>query len=232
VLLRRTRRASSACVARSAAGFGTFTAKMRSDAQTQAALSLSNDSTYAGFIGGLTGAAAQAVVGVGLQWNTMSHVGELASRGYLVMQTEHCCGNYPFTVAGTPAFNPDKPPNDHAYAVESWGYIRDWIKAGVNVYSAWNMVLDTVGKNPSACPCNPEAHPRPGISRDRTRRASSSYPSSSRRRTPSSSAIRSAIHAATTMAAISAVVGWVGWTMVLPRAATTPVTATRARIAA
>jgi hypothetical protein len=146
VLLRRTRRASSACVARSAAGFGTFTAKMRSDAQTQAALALSNDSTYAGFIGGLTGAAAQAVVGVGLQWNTMSHVGELASRGYLVMQTEHRCGNYPFTVAGTPAFNPDKPPNDHAYAVESWGYIRDWIKAGVNVYSAWNMVLDTVGK--------------------------------------------------------------------------------------
>jgi glucosylceramidase len=39
------------------------------------------------------------------------------------------------------------PPNDHAYAIESWGYIRDWIKAGVNVYSAWNMVLDTAGKN-------------------------------------------------------------------------------------
>jgi glucosylceramidase len=36
-------------------------------------------------------------------------------------------------------------PNDHAYAVESWGYLRDWIKAGVTAYSAWNMVLDTVG---------------------------------------------------------------------------------------
>ena len=36
-------------------------------------------------------------------------------------------------------------PNDHAYAVESWGLIRDWIKAGVTAYSAWNMVLDTVG---------------------------------------------------------------------------------------
>ncbi|MBN2577244.1 MAG: glucosylceramidase, partial [Deltaproteobacteria bacterium] len=35
----------------------------------------------------------------------------------------------------------------HAYGVESWGYIRDWIKAGVHVYSAWNMVLDTAGKN-------------------------------------------------------------------------------------
>ena len=36
-------------------------------------------------------------------------------------------------------------PNDQAYAVESWGLIRDWIKAGVTAYSAWNMVLDTVG---------------------------------------------------------------------------------------
>lgn len=31
--------------------------------------------------------------------------------------------------------------------MESWGLIRDWIKAGVNSYSAWNMVLDTAGKN-------------------------------------------------------------------------------------
>jgi glucosylceramidase len=36
-------------------------------------------------------------------------------------------------------------PNDQAYAVESWGLIRDWIRAGVTAYSAWNMVLDTVG---------------------------------------------------------------------------------------
>jgi glucosylceramidase len=36
-------------------------------------------------------------------------------------------------------------PNDQAYAVESWGLIRDWIKAGVTAYSTWNMVLDTVG---------------------------------------------------------------------------------------
>jgi len=31
----------------------------------------------------------------------------------------------------------------HAYAVESWVLIRDWIQSGVNSYSAWNMVLDT-----------------------------------------------------------------------------------------
>ena len=31
--------------------------------------------------------------------------------------------------------------------VESWGYIHDWIAAGVTAYSAWNTVLDTAGKN-------------------------------------------------------------------------------------
>jgi glucosylceramidase len=110
-------------------------------------LSNNESAIYNGNIGGLTGAAEEACVGVGLQWNTMPHTSELAARGFLVMQTEHRCGNYPFNVPGTPAFNPDRPANDHAYAVESWGYIRDWLKAGVNAYSAWNMVLDTVGKN-------------------------------------------------------------------------------------
>jgi glucosylceramidase len=110
-------------------------------------LSNNESAIYNGNIGGLTGAAEDACVGVGLQWNTMPHTSELAARGFLVMQTEHRCGNYPFNVPGTPAFNPDRPANDHAYAVESWGYIRDWLKAGVNAYSAWNMVLDTVGKN-------------------------------------------------------------------------------------
>ncbi len=93
-------------------------------------------------------AARAYVKGIGLQWNTMGSVGTFASQYQVpVMQTEHRCGNYPFTVPNTPAFNPDQPPNDHAYAVESWWYIRDWIKAGVNVYSAWNMVLDTKGHN-------------------------------------------------------------------------------------
>ena len=60
------------------------------------------------------------------------------------MQTEQKCGNYPWETA---TFNPDQPPNDHAYAEESWGLITDWLEAGVNVYSAWNMVLDTLGHN-------------------------------------------------------------------------------------
>jgi glucosylceramidase len=58
-----------------------------------------------------------------------------------VWQTEHKCGNYPWAKP----FNANLAPNDQAYAAESWGLIRDWIKAGVTAYSAWNMVLDTVG---------------------------------------------------------------------------------------
>jgi glucosylceramidase len=89
--------------------------------------------------------AAKYIKGIGLQWNTMGSVGGYASQYQVpVMQTEHKCGNYPWEMA---SFNPDRPPNDHAYAEESWGLIRDWIKAGVHSYSAWNMVLDTQGQN-------------------------------------------------------------------------------------
>jgi glucosylceramidase len=65
------------------------------------------------------------------------------------MQTEHQCGNYPFSVSGeNPPPGPTNTkmaPNDWAYGMESWGLIRDWLKDGVNSYSAWNMVLDTLG---------------------------------------------------------------------------------------
>lgn len=88
---------------------------------------------------------AAHVKGIGLQWNTLSAVPELAARYALpIMQTEHRCGNYPWRQA---SFNPDRAPNDHAYAEETWALIRDWVRAGVNSYLAWNMVLDTVGRN-------------------------------------------------------------------------------------
>jgi glucosylceramidase len=105
---------------------------------------LSNSDTYSGHINGLSGNAAQYVTGVGLQWNTINNVGTLASQGYLVMQTEHKCGNYPWE---TDTFNANQPPNDHAYGEESWGLIKQWLEAGVHIYSAWNMVLDTQGQN-------------------------------------------------------------------------------------
>lgn len=78
---------------------------------------------------------------LGFQWGMLDKVGGAKAYNVPVWQTEHKCGNYPWM---TP-FNAAMAPNDHAYAVESWGYMRDWIKAGVTAYSAWNMVLDTVG---------------------------------------------------------------------------------------
>jgi glucosylceramidase len=88
------------------------------------------------------------VKGFGLQWNLQTTVATLAPKA-AVMQTEHPCGNYNFD---TPywkqsQYNPNKPPNDHAYGEESWQLIRDWISSGVNSYNAWNMVLDTIGKS-------------------------------------------------------------------------------------
>jgi glucosylceramidase len=92
-------------------------------------------------------AAMKYVKGFGLQWNMLPVVSSLTSKNLPIIQSEHKCGNYPWNPAGLPAFNPNMAPNDYPYAVESWGYITSWIQAGVNVYSAWNMVLDTIGKN-------------------------------------------------------------------------------------
>ena len=72
------------------------------------------------------------------------------------MQTEHKCGNYNFATPywDQSRYNKDMPQNDHLYGEESWQLIRDWIVAGVNSYSAWNMVLDTVGKSLDNWPQN------------------------------------------------------------------------------
>jgi glucosylceramidase len=88
--------------------------------------------------------AMKYIKGFGMQWNMMPSVAGLVSLGLPIMQTEHKCGNYPWG-GETEPFNSTKAPNDQAYAVESWGLIRDWMKAGVTSYSAWNMVLDNVG---------------------------------------------------------------------------------------
>jgi glucosylceramidase len=100
-------------------------------------------------------AAMMYVKGFGLQWNVAAVASTLAPKGP-VMQTEHRCGNYPFGAPywNTSSYNPNKPQNDHAYGEASWQLIRDWIVAGVNSYSAWNMVLDTTGKSLSGWPQN------------------------------------------------------------------------------
>jgi glucosylceramidase len=97
--------------------------------------------------------AKALIKGFGLQWSMQSGgsfnfsgnttVTSAVSSSHLpVWQTEHQAGNYPWMTA---SFNMSKAPNDYAYGVESWGLIRDWLKAGVTSYSAWNLVLDTVG---------------------------------------------------------------------------------------
>lgn len=95
--------------------------------------------------------AMSYVKGFGLQWNTMDSINALKSKNVPIMQTEHRCGNYDFqSPHATSSYDPNKPQNDFAYGVESWGNIKDWIDAGVNSYSAWNMVLDTLGRNLNA----------------------------------------------------------------------------------
>lgn len=101
------------------------------DADGAVLTSVMNDATAKGF-----------VKGVGLQWTMIDS--SAGTGGLPVWQTEHKCGNYPWDT-GT---YKQTAPNDWAYGVESWGLIRDWIKnKKVNAYSAWNMVLDTVGKS-------------------------------------------------------------------------------------
>ncbi|HEY3500590.1 MAG TPA: glycoside hydrolase family 30 beta sandwich domain-containing protein [Polyangiaceae bacterium] len=88
-------------------------------------------------------AGAKAIIkGFGLQWGLRQAYDQAnLDENLEIWQTEHQCGNFPN------GSNANKAPNDFAYGVESWGYIRDWIKKGVNHYSAWNMVLDTVGRS-------------------------------------------------------------------------------------
>jgi glucosylceramidase len=71
----------------------------------------------------------------------LASVGSTKAYDLPIWQTEHKAGNYPWLKP----FAATAAPNDHAFAVESWGLIRDWIKAGATAYSAWNMVLDTAG---------------------------------------------------------------------------------------
>ena len=96
-----------------------------------------------GIVSGVMGdeVARGYISALGYQWGMQSRVAAAKDYDVPVWQTEHKCGNYPWQ---TP-FAATAAPNDQAYAVESWGLIRDWIRAGVTAYSAWNLVLDDVG---------------------------------------------------------------------------------------
>ncbi len=107
---------------------------------------MSNSSVDTGILNAVVAdAGAHAFVkGYGLQWGLLDTYGSAnMNKSLQIWQTEHKCGNYPWE-SGT---NQSRAPNDFAYGVESWGLLRDWIKKGVNAYSAWNMVLDTIGRS-------------------------------------------------------------------------------------
>ena len=92
-------------------------------------------------------AAKSFITSIGVQWGMVDNVASYkSSYGLPIWVTEHKCGNYPWNPSGYPPYVSSAAPNDWPYAVESWGYIRDAIKAGVTAYNAWNMVLDKVGK--------------------------------------------------------------------------------------
>jgi glucosylceramidase len=99
--------------------------------------------------------AMMYIKGFGVQWNLQAAVAELAESGP-VWQTEHKCGNYNFSTPywDQSRYDANKPQNDHLYGEETWQLLRDWLVSGVHSYSAWNMVLDTVGKSLDNWPQN------------------------------------------------------------------------------
>jgi glucosylceramidase len=96
-------------------------------------------------------AATSFLYVAGVEWGMLDRVNAGTTLGDLpVWVTTHKFGNYPFCSGVNSycpgAYNATQAPNDHAYGVESWGYIRDAITKGkATMYSAWNMVLDKIG---------------------------------------------------------------------------------------
>src|SRR4029079_16251412 len=86
-------------------------------------------------------AAMKYVAGFGFEWDGTRLVAVVKPSNLPIWQDNHNVGNLPWGVS----FHRDAAPNDHAYAVTSWGFIRDWIRAGVSAYFTSSMILDSVG---------------------------------------------------------------------------------------
>ncbi len=80
---------------------------------------------------------------MGVQWGMSgaSQISNLKSKGpgIPIWLSEHQCG-------GQMGADVPQAPNDQAYGVSSWGWIRDAIKNGLTSYNAWNMVLNKGGR--------------------------------------------------------------------------------------
>jgi len=140
----------------SSANFTKFTGKFLGPALKDAGLATKIMlGTMSKSDGNADGAIISAVMGdatakgfvsvIGVQWGMAENIGNYKSHNLPVWVSEHKCGNYPWNPSGYPSYK-EPAPNDHAYAKESWGYLRSTIKGGVTSYNAWNMVLDKMGK--------------------------------------------------------------------------------------
>jgi glucosylceramidase len=89
--------------------------------------------------------AGAFISGVALQWGGLDHAARVrqAFPKVEIMQSETECGNEHWQ----PGFDPQRPPNDFAYAAHTWRKFRDYIGAGSSSYFLWNMVLDERGMN-------------------------------------------------------------------------------------
>jgi len=116
----------------------------------------SNDAHSEAYWNDLVSANGVSLIkGVGLQWNgkNIASAVRQANPNLLIMQSEHQCGNYPWVTAASSKEAADKTtfwaaeaPNNYNYAVETWELMKEWLtQYDVNIYSAWNMVLDTTG---------------------------------------------------------------------------------------
>jgi len=85
------------------------------------------------------------IKGFGFEWDGLNLVAAVKPKNLPIWQDNHNVGNLPWSTPPGATFNPTTAPNDHAYAVTSWSFIRDWIQAGVDAYFTSNMILDSVG---------------------------------------------------------------------------------------
>ena len=85
--------------------------------------------------------AMSYVKGFGVEWGGLNLVSAVKSHDLPIWQDNHNVGNLPWISN----FNRTAAPNDHAYAVTSWGFIRDWIRGGVDAYFTSSMILDSRG---------------------------------------------------------------------------------------
>lgn len=106
--------------------------------------SFSSNQVFTSYWGDLTSNGKNAIGGIGLSWDTVNYIDTVRTNvpELFVMQSSQPPGNFPWI---TDSFNSSFAPNDHAFAVETWDYMVEWIEAGANAYIFPHLFLDEVG---------------------------------------------------------------------------------------